>query len=242
MDNIFRIAVCDDNASERVFLIDKIKEYMTKHFEGEQTPVIDEYDNGASMLENISNKGKNYNLLFQDIEMDNMNGIEVVQRIKSLIQDIHVIYVSAHNGYIFETYKTDPLNYLIKPVVIHQLYDVLDEVKRRIIEANNFYTIETSSYKIKIYYNDILYFERIGHSISLFTESGKEYEIYKSVKKLTSELNHESFIQINQGCLVNFKKIYSLEKDVIVLTNGESLPVSRRLKTKVRKEFFEKVR
>ena len=111
---MYRIAVCDDDIQMRVFLRSAIEETKA-------ACIVEEFSNGAELLRS----GREYDILFLDIDMPVVDGIKAAKRIRQKDRKVKIIYVTGYPDYMQRSFSVHPFSFLIKPVekeaVIRQL-------------------------------------------------------------------------------------------------------------------------
>ena len=103
---------------------------------------------------------------------------------------------------------------------------ITDAAKLIELEAGQEYTIQTANHMEKIPYKDIFYIQRDGKNSSIVSSAGTS-KVRKSLQQVFDELNTSEFIFIDRGCIVNIIQIMKISDGMVVLKNGEQLPISR---------------
>lgn len=107
---MLQIAVCDD---EKVF-IEKIKKNVSEYFDRRQIEYkIDTFISGNEFVE-LREKMKDFDIVFMDIDMDGLNGIETAREMRKVCPDAFLIFVTAFINYTLEGYKVEAIRYVLK--------------------------------------------------------------------------------------------------------------------------------
>jgi DNA-binding LytR/AlgR family response regulator len=180
-------------------------------------------------------------LIFLDIEMPKVSGLQMLKRINT---ESMVILTTAFPQYALDGYEFDIIDYLLKPFALHRFLKAVQKAK-------DFYEMKTHPITIgarnaappsyifiksekrieKVELNDILYAEVLGNYMTIHTDR-KKIIAYLTMKSLESQLSSDDFIKIHQSFLVNRSKIESVEgNDLKVGT--KSLPISRNYRDSV---------
>ena len=114
-----RIAICDDEKSARDLLLQMLWEYP------EAFSCLDTYESGEEFLES----GKNYDLLFLDIDMKGMDGIETARKIRLRDKKLKIVYVTAYREYAGKAFSVHAFGYLLKPVKKERLFAQIEDAK-----------------------------------------------------------------------------------------------------------------
>lgn len=107
---MLKIAICDD---EKVFR-DNINKYVAAYLnEKEISYEIDTFSSGKEIID-LGIEIKQYNIIFLDINMDDVDGIVTAQKIREYSSEIYIVFVTAYINYSLEGYKVDAIRYLLK--------------------------------------------------------------------------------------------------------------------------------
>lgn len=177
-------------------------------------------------------------LVFLDIDMNGMNGIELGEKIKAMDADTVIVYVTAHEKYALEAFRVHAFHYLIKPITQDKVTSVMAEalafIKRnKSPGSENNFIIQRRGETISLNFDDISYFEKIGHKVRVITANGCE-EYYGNFTRLVEQFDTAQFIQCHQGYIVNVPKIRAFRNKTLFLEDGFQVPVSRTCLEKVR--------
>jgi len=174
-------------------------------------------------------------LLFLDIEMPGLSGIELVKSGSKLPQ---VIFTSSKTDYAAEAFDLQDIviDYIIKPVTLPRLIKALERVKKSgnsIKNANtpasNFIFIKTDKRLVRIDLEELLYVETVGDYV-LFKTKDQQHIVHSSLKGIDEKLQHENFIKVHRSYIVNLTKIVDIEENTIVI-DKKVIPVSRAHKS-----------
>ena len=218
-----RIAICDDIIEHRKSLYDAIEKCITLSEEAS----ISEFSSGISLID--SHVKQPYDIIFLDIEMDGMSGLEAGQEIRGKDKDVIIIYVTSYEQYVFKSFRIEPFEYIIKPFDNEQICEVLCRAIKK--HTEQFYIIDFTwqgkSYALKV--RDIVYIESNLRHVIFFTTDNE----YKSVGKLADyeqRLLPYGFLRCHQSFLINMNYIRSIESKSIKTTLGIEIDMSTRKK------------
>jgi len=179
-------------------------------------------------------------LIFLDIEMPNISGINFL---KSLKNKPMVIFITAYEKYALEGFELDVLDYLLKPVSFERFhkaaskaleyYNYLNsnEISRN---TTNRYIFVKADYKIiKINIDDILYIEGLKDYIKIYAGS-KPILTLSSLKSIENKLPHKDFVRVHKSFIISIQRIESISKSRIKIIDKE-IPISENY----RDNFFK---
>ncbi|MDD3238509.1 MAG: LytTR family DNA-binding domain-containing protein [Lachnospira sp.] len=224
------IAVCDDLQQDRQFIAGQIEEVRRQnHYEIE----VDEYDSGEAFL---ASEYQIYDLIFMDIYMGHITGMQTVRNLVQTGRKTQIIFCSTSPEYAAESYEVDAMYYLVKPIEKRKIQEVLHSFFRKFAQLEMI-TVKTGRTDQDIYVSDIIYVESANKKCMIHTVQ-ECVEASLSLKEMEELLPRESFIRPIRYALVSLKHIISIPSDVLRLSNGESISVSRSERITV-KEAFE---
>ena len=165
---------------------------------------------------------KAYDILLLDVEMKNMNGIELAKRIRKDNNRAEIIFITSHFEFVGEGYEVDALHYLIKPISVEKLTQVLTKAAEKL--------------SVKLYESDILYVESFLHYIVIHTKDN-EYKIKENISVFENKVS-DVFYRIHRSYLVSLKYITRISRTSVNIGNTE-LPLSRGKYDNINRAFIE---
>ena len=221
---MLRIAVCDDEKalteSNKAILEAVLKELGVA---GEITT----YNDSRNLLYDITEDNFHYDLLLSDIEMPEISGMELAEKIKPFLPEIRIIFITSHIEYAIDAFELSIFRYVPKSDTEKRLPAAIkDAVSLINLEADKSYTIQVKGRFEKIPFRDILFIERDGKNAAINTADGVS-KVRKSLQAVFDELNSEEFIFIDRGYIVNLIHIMQVKNNTAVLKDGTVLPISR---------------
>lgn len=217
------IAICDDQQESRLslrWLLASILENRgIEH-------LLYEFSSGETLLTWMEKHRSEVDLLFLDIEMGRLNGMETARRLREHHEALQIVFVTGYSDYVFDGYSVDALGYLMKPARKEQLDALLSRVLTRLCrDAEHMYACRCGDVWYRIPHKEILYFESDRRKINCVTAS-REYSFYGKLDDVEQELTDSSFVRIHQRYLVRADAIRQIcGSEVQVGTH--TLPISR---------------
>ena len=203
-------------------------------------------------------KQEQVDLLFVDINMPDINGIDFV---RGLTDPPLVIFTTAYSEYALEGFRLNAVDYLLKPFSfddfsraaekacsLRELHRMREERAASVstIESideasdNNDYISIKSDYKVNLVrYNDIIYIESVGEYIRLHLKDGSKLTTLFRLKNMETELPQKNFMRVHRSYIVNIDYVSSFARGKIYLSNGDYVPISINYRDSFR-EHFEK--
>lgn len=187
---------------------------------------------------NILKKGE-IDLVFLDIEMPKMSGLELLKNLTTLPQ---VILITAHSEYALESYEYDVTDYIIKPVSQARFLKAIDKAKERIentandeSEGSKTIFVRAGSRLVQLNTEEILYIEALGNYVNIHTED-KRYTVHITMKEVSTKLPANEFIRVHRSYIVRLDKIESIEDNFITI-NGKSISIGRAYREELSKSL-----
>ncbi|KAF2326598.1 LytR/AlgR family response regulator transcription factor [Flavobacterium ginsenosidimutans] len=175
-------------------------------------------------------------LLFLDIQMPEIKGIEIMEFIKEKQLPTKIIITSAYSEYALDGFNHDVIDYLLKPITFDRFLIAVDKAKERIRTDSNICSghlmLKTEHRLHKMDLSSILYIEALGDYLIFFSTSGKVITLER-MKNMEILLPEEHFLRIHRSFIVNFNCIDYLEKGKIVI-GKQRLPIGETYKKKVK--------
>lgn len=198
--------------------------------------LIGEYDNPLKATADI--KDKNVQLLFLDIQMPKISGIDFF---KSLHHAPPVIFTTAFPQYALDGFDLNALDYLVKPISFDRFFKAAlkakeyYEVREKNQQENStqgshdkFFFIKADNKLIKIFFADILFVEALQNYVTIHT-TDKKYVTYLTFKSIEEYLPGDDFIKCHKSFIVATSKVSSIDGNEIIIGNHR-IPISRRAK------------
>ena len=213
-----RIAVCDD---EELFRIE-FKSVLDKVLINAEYD-IDTFSGGSSLYEAFLKNP--FDLVFLDIEMSGIDGITLAKRLRAVSENVQIVFLTSHIEYALEGYEVNALRYLVKPVDMNKLSEVLKYIQDKKNNSRQI-MIKQEGEDIVIDISDIIYMESMDKNVRIVT-SKSEYITRYNISDYEEELKNSGFLRIHRGYLISLSKVKKIVKNDVVMDGDISLPVSR---------------
>ena len=217
------IAICDDEKGACLV----IEELVRK---ADSDAEISVFTNPDELL----NAEDLFDLVFLDIQMDEMTGIDAAKRLRTRETQPEIVFISAVQEYVFDAFDVEAFHYLIKPVDPAKFAKVYDRVKMRIADKKKILLeteeaailsvkSKTRQYSLKM--TDVLYVENQLKKLLIHTKE-ETIDLYGAMKDIEAQTG-DGFFRCHRGYLVNLGHIKSYSKDEILLDNGERIMIAK---------------
>ena len=216
-----RIAVCDDSNIDRELFVALLHHYFANK------PISNEiiqYENGMNLLQDVEDDMW-FDIIFLDIYMNDLLGIDVAHKLRSLGYRGHIIFLTATADFAVDSYEVEALGYLLKPQSLEKLSQVMDRAIRTM--TTNTYLVKNHSKIIRVPYHEILYAESMNSKCIMHCCNDQRYVIYKRLTTIEHELNDKRFLRCHQSYLVNMDHIHQVDSQFTLVT-GDTVAIRQR--------------
>ena len=219
---MLRIALCDDEAEAR----DALRIQLEKVLVEETEEIVYEFSSGVNAVSWLEKHPGEIDLLFLDVEMSGLNGMETAERIRQFDENIILVFVTGYTDYVFDGYRTGAWDYIVKPAAAQKLRELLARVRRKLdSEWSQVFLLKNTDGTRRFRLRDILYF--YSDRRRCFLVSGKgEYPFYAKLDDVEAQLASR-FIRIHQRYLINPDSVDHIGSDTVTL-GASQLPCSRK--------------
>lgn len=232
-----KIAICDDVEVERFVLKRQLMVYFQKNGGEAQ---IQEYESGESLLADVEDGYLWPDLIFLDIYMGALNGMDTARKLRKLGVKAPIVFLTASPDFALESYEVEASGYLLKPAEEEQTTALLHRLlkpglrKRISVKCRRQYRYP--------FVDEILYLESDRHTVTLHMLDGSEIETTEKLGDLEKQIDDPRFCRCHQSYLVNMEHITDVQEDFI-LRNGAQVPIRVRGRKDVLdryNDYFEK--
>lgn len=218
------IGICDDNMEDLCRIEEAVKAGVSK-INVPVTVVSHLFAAGEDLYE--ASRQESFDLFFLDIEMPELDGFKLAKKICSGKPQACLIFVSAHDSFVFDSQEYMPFWFVRKGMLEKDMLLAL----QKYFEVT---TIKRVHYRIKegmgyrdLFLQDIMYIECQGHLLMIQKADGKVYKQYGSLKALAEELSGYHFLRIHKSFLVNQEYIEEIGRREVRLLDGTVLEMGR---------------
>lgn len=231
---IMRIAICDDNRQECIHVKSLCESC------GIEEPIsYSIFTSGHDLLCEAENGGI-FDIIFLDVDMPLINGIETGKKLRHISKSCVIIFVTAHPEYAIDAFECQAFHYLLKPCSAEKLREVLTHAFSRLDLLHKYHVIKLKDRILSLPIKDICYIEYSNKYI-IYHMTSEDISERNSIQNVYESVRVHGFFLVHQGFIVNMDKIKVIEKDEIVLQDDRRVPMSRRKKAELSIEYMKHV-
>lgn len=232
---MLKIAICDDDEYDRSAVWKIVSGVLAQN---QIRSEIVQYQNGAYLLDELIQK--KYDLILLDIQMPEMSGFIAAEQIYSMTGGDNLIFVSNEEDMVFQSLQFRPFRFVRKS----QLKQDLTIAINNWIEKNlydEYIEIKFNSGKVTVPLNEIIYMEVKSHILYIHTLKG-EQTFRGNLSDYVYLTEKNGFLRPHHSYLCNLKYVYEVERENVVMSNGERIHISRGRFDECKKRYLKYIR
>lgn len=232
---MYNIGICDDGENVCIFIENMLIQYAQEKNIQVDTNV---WHTGEGLRDYLES-GNHLDILFLDIELFKMTGIEVGNYIRNQLDNVgmQIIYISGKASYAQQLFKTQPLDFLVKPISQDQINDVMEMAIRIIKKRNDRFEFQQGKEYYYVPMGDIVYLGSEGRKVKVVTMKAT-FEFYGKLKEAAKRLSEE-FIVIHQSYIINREYVFRYTYEMVELVDGTILTISSANRKLVRDKILK---
>lgn len=232
-EKVLQVLICDDDqlmVEKMRYLVDaELKKHNLRW-------TFKTYNDGRKLLkEQNTNKEE---LIFLDIEMPRISGIEVAEQLMQSGRNRNVVFVTSHENLVFTSLKYFPFSFLRKSKMEQEIQEVVAQYVKKYEEAQKEfeYKVRMNVYRVPL--TEIGYLTYFEHKITMTLTDGDKKEFRGTIKECEQKLISSHFYKANGGTVVNLRFCEMLEQNCFIMKDGSRIPVSREKKKEAKQRFL----
>mgnify|MGYP002513373621 FL=1 len=216
------IAVVDDEKAIREHICGLVEEQQPESR-------IEAYATGEELLAS----GKRFDIVFLDIQMEGMNGIEAARNLREKnanlgVEDTVLVFITGIKDYVFDAFDLYAFQYLLKPIDERKFAEVLERAVREAAKKKERRVLFIKSRNLTLDQSDILYIESRAKKVEIHTAGAAQaIEIYAAMDELEGQLG-ENFYRCHRAYIVNMDCITEYDGESITLTGGDRVYLTKK--------------
>lgn len=237
---MLNVAICDDEMDEIEKLEGILENISSQH--GIHVE-LEDFLSGEKLLKQMEQNNIRYDLIFLDIEMKHMDGLDTAKRIRELDERVYLIYVTGFESYALKAYEVHPYHFILKPISVEMIEKCFLKVYKNISsEACYFeYRYKKDYYKLPV--SDIMLFESDRRYIRIYLVDGSIRTYYDKLNLIEEKMKSRkaNFWRIHQSYLINAKYIRHKAADYVVLADEKKYYISENRRKDINQQYLEMI-
>ncbi len=224
-----RLAICDDNKDDLLYINKVLKAALTaKDIECQ----IKLFEGAEDLL--LENKKRKFDAVFLDIDMPNMGGMEAASRLNELHESTEIIFVTNHDELVYKAFRFKALGFIRKKCLESEMSDVLDALIESVSSSNMTFELPGAERQFSV--TEIIYIQSDEHYLKVVAKD-RDFYLRGKLNDIEKIVSGYGFIRIHSRYLVNYRSIYVIEQNEVVLDDKIRLPISRNKLSSVKASF-----
>lgn len=233
-----RIAYCEDEPAQAALVRAMILQWAESR---KITAEVILYESAEEFL--FKNEVFAYDIVFLDIAMRQMNGVELARAIRRKDRALPIAFLTADRTFAIEGYELHAVRYLLKPVAMEKLGSLLDELLETAeadAQDTDCITVGEKGAVRKISESSICYIEVLGHYTQLHLQDSSAVRVKESLASVAAMLHQkELFVKCHRSFVVNLRYVEKISRAACALSDGTVLPVSRNSYQELNERFIQ---
>lgn len=237
---MLKIGLCDDNSLYIEELSKIIKEIGSLN---KIDIEITTFNSGEDLLEFSSCHSDYFDILFLDVLMGGINGIDTAEKLRSAYSDVYIIFVTSSKEHALDSYSVNAYGYILKPFSKASIEDKLLELYEKIeVSKKNIIYVKNNQDIYSISLDQVIYFESNLRKITAHMKNGEKISFYNKMSNLEEEIKNSIFLRCHRSFLVNLMYVKNIVSTDLVTTTNERLPISKKYLTSSRETFTDYIK
>lgn len=228
-----RVAIVDDLPMDA----ERLEKELSELAKGRFQLVCQRFSSGEDFTARFSSGA--YDLIFMDIRMDGMNGIEAATFVRRSDPRCLIVFLTTSEDYAWQAFPVHAFDYLLKPCEPARLEGVLSEALRLMDTQETEIEVRVARKTLRLPLNRIFYAEARNHFVIIATVEG-EYRSNATFREVQRTLLQDArFLLCNRGVIINMETVLQFNDDCIIMANGERFSVRQKSKTQLFNTFTQ---
>lgn len=221
---MLKIAICDDNDTANTALE---KMLCTKaDTDGSGAYFVQSFTHDKPLETYINRVRGDVDILFLDVDLNGINGIEIAKGIQSKYPNIKIVFITGTPANSQDIFEVVPFGLLLKPIEARRLSDMIDKLRTHPVAApKGQLVLKMKSGALRILYCNIVYIESEGRIAYIYTKK-EVFAVYEKLKNLVAMLP-PTFVHTHQSFIVNLEYVQRMETNAFFLQDGTRIIIAK---------------
>lgn len=223
------IAVVDDDPRDAQILKDCVEEYCRR---SDQAAMVHVFHDGLDLIRST----ENHDIVFLDIQMKKLDGLETARFIRKISRDSVLIFVTNMAQFAIKGYEVDALDFILKPATMASIVYVMDKAMKRLNDGGQaLFSLKTADGTISLSANDIIFVEVFDHNLVYHTTRG-DYTVRGRLGDVSEKLSPDRFVMCNRSFIVNLRHVSNVTAEYLLIGDTR-ISVSKSHRKELMKRF-----
>lgn len=201
---------------------------------------IESFSSGEALLFNAETRLSEIDLIFFDIEMKGMNGIEAANKIRILGYRGRIIFLTSIKDYVFDCFKSKPLDYILKTNLSQEKFEkiFISAIENIFKKENKTLVLKNASEVKLVSVKDVLFIESRNKQMVVHYGENQTFTFYSTLDKILQTLDQSNFIRTHKTYIINLNYVRGIKKQSLLIEDYE-IPIGRKYLQET-KDIFSK--
>jgi len=232
--------MCDDDPEARAQYARLIKKVAKKN---KVEITISYFNSGEELLFYLADSPNQADIIYLDILMNNLNGLDTAKRLRELECNSEIIFLTTSEDYVFDAYDISPIHYLMKSNITTAKFEEVFIRATTLVskKENDMFLCESGKNNIRkvIPFKEISFFEIWKRIVTVHYNGGESFDFYSTMEQLENQLLHKGFIRIHRSYIVNMSYISQFQQNTLFLKTGENIPIGATYMKQMKQVFID---
>ncbi|WP_312442813.1 LytR/AlgR family response regulator transcription factor [Lacrimispora sp.] len=232
--------MCDDDPEARAQYARLIKKVAKKN---KVEITISYFNSGEELLFYLADSPNQADIIYLDILMNNLNGLDTAKRLRELECNSEIIFLTISEDYVFDAYDISPIHYLMKSNITTAKFEEVFIRATTLVskKENDMFLCESGKNNIRkvIPFKEISFFEIWKRIVTVHYNGGESFDFYSTMEQLENQLLHKGFIRIHRSYIVNMSYISQFQQNTLFLKTGENIPIGATYMKQMKQVFID---
>lgn len=235
---MYTIFLCDDiqeTLDEYASLIKTIAE--KNHIQVR----ISSFSSGEQLLFHLSDCPGQAHIIYLDILMNQLNGIETARKLRNSGCQAEIIFLTNSDEYVFEAFDVTPVQYLLKGETSPERFErvFLQAIARIQKKGSDMFLCESQGVQKVVAVSSISFFEITKRIVTVHYNGTEKFSFYSSMEQIETQLSGKGFVRVHRSYIVNLSYIAMFQQNAIWLKTGAVIPLGVTYIKQVRQGFSD---
>lgn len=229
----FNIAVCEDCTDDALLLSGLLQADEDIAL---KKPEISLFTSGEKLLESFTYGS--YNLIFLDVYMGELSGVETARRLREIDQDVLLVFVTSSLDNALAGFDVNALHYIVKPATTEDVHQVAMRCRHFWGDNDRVIELMVNRTQIKVPIRTILYAEVYAKVSTVHCQGDCVLRTYMTMEEMENMLADTSFLRCHRSYLVNMRYIKEVSDTSFILLSGEEIPIRQKDRKAIKEKFY----
>ncbi len=238
---MIRIVICDDDPCFATALTEELTALAAK-YEGDLDLKIGPTFTSSELVLSFMDQ-MNFDIIFLDIDMPKITGFDLASKISEKNPKTLIIFVSAYDNYVYQSFAYSPFRFLRKLHLKEELPSAFDKAIEKCISETQGLSFNSTDGNVTLRPSDVLYFENDKNYYNIYCENGAVYKCRGTIKALEDICPDKRFFKIHSAYIINLEHVSETHSSSqVTMKDGTVLSVAAPRRSEFKETYMQFIR